>query len=118
MVGRFLLLTTLLVAIATFGGCVTKSDAPSLYVGMSRDRLRAKFGEPLRIEQARAGGEDWYYSFSNPIEFQTSSYQDGSTQSASVSATISNSANGQECPIHLSSEGYVLEPLPRGHIVR
>ena len=119
MVRRSLLLAALLLTITNFAGCVTESnDRPSLFVGMSRDRLRARFGEPLRIEQARAGGEDWYYPFSNPLDVQASSYHDGNSQSDSVSVSLGDSGKRQECPIHLSSEGFVIEPLPTGHIVR
>jgi hypothetical protein len=85
---------------------------------MSRDRLRARFGEPLRIEHGAAGGEDWYYSFSSPLDFQASSYHDLQSKSDSVSVSISDSTGTHERPIHLSREGYVTEPLPGGRIVR
>jgi hypothetical protein len=87
-------------------------------MGMSRDRLKARFGEPLRVENAPAGGEDWFYSFSGPPDVQASSYHDAQSNSDSVSVTISNSTGTQERPIHLSPEGYVIQPLPNGHIVR
>ena len=118
MLRRFLLVTALLLAIVMVGACVTEYDAPTLFVGMSRDRLRARFGEPLRVEHTSAGGEDWYYSFSGPPEVQADSYHDEQSNSGSVSVTISSSTSRQECPVHLSPEGYVIEPLPRGHIVR
>ena len=99
-------------------GCVTDSEVPNLFVGMSRDRLKARFGEPRRVEHAPAGGEDWYYSFSSPPEVQASSYHDEQSKSDSASITISGSTGTQERPVHLSPEGYVIEPLPRGHVVR
>ena len=100
--------------------CVTESDVPHLYTGMSRDRLRAKFGEPHRVEHTPAGGEDWYYAFSNPLQIEGSSYHDEQTRtdSASVGISYTVGADPQERPVHLSPEGYVIEPLPSGHIVR
>jgi hypothetical protein len=118
MVRHFLLLTALLIAGAAFEGCVTESDAPSLFVGMSRDRLRARFGDPLRVEHTADGGEDWYYSFSSPLEVQASSDHDVVSGSDTVSVSVSNSTGTRQCPIHIRPEGYVVAPLPSGHIVR
>jgi hypothetical protein len=117
-VRRFLLLTGLLVATGIFQGCATDSDATTVFVGMSRDRLKVRFGQPHRVEQTPAGGEDWYYSFSRPLELQSGSAHDEQTKSDSVSVTLWDSIGPRECPIHLSAEGYVIEPLPHGHIVR
>ncbi len=118
MARRFLFLILVLVAMSVIAGCVTGSDAPSLYVGMSRDRLRTRFGEPLRVERSAAGGEDWYYPFSGPPDVQASSYHDIQDQSDSVSVTISDASNTHEGAVHLSPDGYVIEPLPRGHLAR
>jgi hypothetical protein len=118
MVRHFLLLTTLLIVGAAFEGCVTESDTPRLFVGMSRDRLKARFGEPLRVVPAAGGGEDWYYRFSGPLEVQASSDHDVVSGSDSVSVSLSNSTSTRECPIHIRPEGYVVAPLPSGHIVR
>jgi hypothetical protein len=107
-----------LLAVLLAAGCATDSDAPHLYVGMSRDRLKARFGEPRRVEHTAAGGEDWYYSFSSPSEVQGSSYRDTQINSVSASLTISGDTGKEERPVHLSSEGYVIEPLPGGHIAR
>jgi len=106
------------VAVLLATGCATDSDVPSLYAGMSRDRLKAKFGEPRRVEHTPTGGEDWYYSFSSSPQVQASSYHDAWSSSDSVSVTISDSPGTEERPVHLSSEGYVIEPLPGGHIAR
>jgi len=118
MVHRFLLLAALLIFGAMLGGCVTDSDAPSLFAGMSRDRLRTRFGEPLRVEHTPGGGEDWYYSFASPLEVQASSDHDVFSGTDSVSVSVSSSTSTRECPIHICPEGYVIEPLPGGHIVR
>ena len=98
--------------------CATDSDAPHLYAGMSRDRLKARFGEPLRVEHTPGGGENWYYSFSSPLELQGSTYHDEQSRSDSVSVTISESTGTQQRPVHLSPDGYVIEPLPTGHLVK
>ena len=87
---------------------------------MSRDRLKSRFGEPVRVERMPSGGEDWYYSFAswrNP-NIEATGYNDGVSGSGSVSVTFSDQNNTQECPIHLSPDGYVIEPLPAGKIVR
>jgi len=99
--------------------CVSDSYSPTLFVGMSRDRLKLHFGEPLRVERTPSGGEDWYYSFASwrNTDVQGSVYHDGASNSGSVSATISDENNIRECPVHLSAEGYVRAPLPAGKII-
>jgi outer membrane protein assembly factor BamE (lipoprotein component of BamABCDE complex) len=118
MVRRFLLLTALLLPLSIFESCVTDSDTSSVFAGMSRDRLKVRLGEPHRVEHTPAGGEDWYYTFSGPLDVQSSACHDDQSRSDSVSVTISDSTSPQEYPIHLSPEGYVIEPLPPGHFVR
>ena len=116
---RFLLFSTLLQTLATLSACVTTSDSPTLYVGMSRDRLKSHFGEPLRVEPTRSGGEDWYYTFTSwSPNIDASTDNDGVSRSASVSMTISDQNSTHDCPVHLSPGGYVVEPLPSGRIVR
>jgi outer membrane protein assembly factor BamE (lipoprotein component of BamABCDE complex) len=115
---HFLFFTSLLLALAALEGCTSVSDSPSLYAGMSRDRLKARFGEPLRVERARSGGEDWYYSFASWLNnVEGNSYNDGATSSASVSVTFSDQNSTKEYPVHLSPDGCVIEPLPVGKIV-
>lgn len=118
---RFFLFSSLLLAMATLGACVSDSnysDAPTLYKGMPRERLKSRFGEPLRVERTRSGGEDWYYLFTywaNNID--ASAEHDPATGAGSLSLTISDQGNPQECPVHLSADGYVTDPLPAGKIV-
>jgi outer membrane protein assembly factor BamE (lipoprotein component of BamABCDE complex) len=106
-------------------GCVTESDPdsypPRLRAGMSREDLRACFGAPLRIEAADGGGENWYYTFivgDIPQANTTTSYDYSGTRTDSISVTLPDTQNKQELPVRLSPEGYVLEPIPDGHIVR
>jgi len=106
------------VAALLLTSCATDSDTPALYVGMSRDRLKARFGEPHRIEHSPTGGEDWYYSFTSPPEFVGTTTHDERNQIDSAGIGISESTGTQERPIHLSPDGYVTKPLPRGHVVR
>jgi outer membrane protein assembly factor BamE (lipoprotein component of BamABCDE complex) len=117
---RFFLFTSLLLVLATLDACVSVSDSPTLFVGMTRDRLKSHFGEPLRVERASSGGEDWYYSFASwrRPDIEASGYNEGTSSSVSVSVTFSDQSNTQDCPIHLSPDGYVLGPLPVGKIVR
>lgn len=99
-------------------GCATDSDTPTLFAGLSRDRLKVKFGEPLRVERLPGGAEDWYYNFSKPWEVESTSHNDGPPDANSGSLAITKSSGTVELPVHISPEGFVTEPLPRGHIVR
>ena len=119
-----LLIFAIFAAVA-LSGCVTDSDTgsyrPRLRVGMSRDDLRACFGKPLRIEAVASGGEDWYYAFASgsaPQVDTSSSYDSSGARTDSVSVSLSDTKTTQECPIHLSSDGYVIEPVPEGDVVR
>jgi hypothetical protein len=88
---------------------------------MTRDDLRACFGEPLHVEPAPSGGEDWYYLFSawSPPEIGGAATRDMFDPNVStVSVTLSSSHGTHESPVHVSGEGYVVEPLPAGKIVR
>ena len=99
-------------------GCATEPKPAAPLLGMSRDELRARCGEPLRIERNDSGGEDWYYRFSrwgNP-EVQASSVPDA--VSSSVAVNLTGTRIVEKCPIHLSPDGYVIAPLPRGKLVR
>ena len=88
---------------------------------MSRDDLKLHFGEPLRVVPDPAGGEDWYYRF---VSWQTTPSSDsgtsvdsgGITSYASVSLEATRDTGEQ--PIHISSEGYVVEPIPAGKAVQ
>jgi len=87
---------------------------------MSRDDIRSHFGEPLRIERVASGGEDWYYSFvswSGPQIDAAASRDPFDPTVSSVSVSVSGTRSTQDCPIHLSADGYVLEPVPNGKIV-
>jgi len=100
------------------GGCATDSDTPALFAGMSRQRLKVKFGEPVRVEHLFGGSEDWYYFFSNPWEVDTTSTHDGPPDADSGSLAIKKTNGKEERPVHISAEGFVTEPLPKGHLVK
>jgi len=106
-------------------GCLTESgtesNPPRLRAGMTRDDLRGCFGKPVRIESAASGGEDWYYDFasgSTPQVDTSTSYDSSGARTGSVSVSVSDTRTTQELPVHLSSDGYVIEPVPEGAIVR
>ncbi len=123
-VGCLKVLWLISLAVVALAGCVTESGPdsyrPRVRVGMSRDDLRAAFGKPLRVEAAAAGGEDWFYAFApadaSPVD-TTTSYDSSGARTDSLSITLPDPRTKQELPIHLSAEGYVIEPLPEGDLV-
>src|SRR5579859_6420260 len=46
-------------------GCesVPETSPVAVRPGMTREQLKARYGEPLRIEPVASGGEDWHYRF-------------------------------------------------------
>jgi hypothetical protein len=91
---------------------------------MSRTELKIMYGEPLRIEANAAGGQDWYYHFysrfkghavSATVSSETD-FQGNTVSSSSESYQLGNDTD--EEPIHLSAEGYVVDPLPSGKVLK
>lgn len=88
---------------------------------MSRDDLKMFFGNPVRVESTANGGEDWYYRFYGWRSDTTS--ESGVNISSGGASTYANSnvelsKDTTEQPVHVSADGYVLEPIPKGKIVR
>ncbi len=103
--------------------CVTAPQEPvrSAHLGMSRDELRFHLGEPLRIEPLAGGGEDWYYRFLSLETAPTGvaeTHEEFGEKTSSVSVGLSFSKHAEERPVHVSSEGYVVEPLPKGKVAK
>jgi outer membrane protein assembly factor BamE (lipoprotein component of BamABCDE complex) len=106
-----------------FAGCVffQKTVDTPVQLGMSRSDLRLHFGEPLRIERTAAGGEDWYYCF---VSWRTHPAADAGTsddfgeKSSYGSVGWQASRYSGEHPIHVSSEGCVVGPLPNGKVLK
>ena len=109
-------------------GCATtiteeSGDIP-VRLGMSRDDLRFYFGEPLRIERTASGREDWYYRFGTRQprvvgESGTVTEFDGQTTYATMEMNLAKGDDDRPLlPIHVSAEGYVIEPLPEGFVSR
>jgi hypothetical protein len=106
-------------------GCATTEDPVTsefaVRVGMSRETLRLRYGEPVRIEKVAGGGEDWYYRFYawkvQPVGESGTSVEYGEKTSY-VSVGISSSKESGERAIHLSAEGLVVRPIPEGKVVR
>ena len=102
-------------------GCdeVPQTSHNSVRLGMSREDLRARFGEPLRIEKAAAGGEDWYYRFiswtTNPAGGPGTT-EAGYEKLSYFSVGWEASRNSEVRPVHLSAEGVVIEPVPDGKV--
>lgn len=106
-------------------GCASFPETSDIAVrsGMSRDDLRRHFGEPLRIEPAASGGEDWYYHFvswSNGPAPESGTTEDfrGGERISTVTVGWQVTRDSDDQPIHVSSEGYVLEPIPNGKVLR
>jgi len=106
-----------------FTGCATGPDATysTVLEGMTRTNLRYNFGEPLRIEPRSGGGEDWYYHFSSWQSQPTGSsgtVDDFGQKTQYASGGLSFSKAVVELPVHLSPDGYVITPLPKGKVVK
>jgi hypothetical protein len=105
------------------GGCATTHEAKysNVLEGMSRNVLRYNFGEPLRIEPGVSGGEDWYYHFvswqSQPTGESGTKDDFGQTTSY-ASAGLTFSEPVVELPVHVSAEGFVVPPIPKGKVVK
>ena len=115
-------LFTLAAGLFLIAGC---ADAPEtsenhLRLGLSREQLRARFGEPLRIESHGANGEDWYYRFvswdRHPTYTEDTSNEFGQRTTTSSVGVQFERADG-ELPVHLSPDGRVIAPLPEGKVV-
>ena len=117
------ILATLISALA-LTGCVDdapRRDGNSVLLGMSRDDLRSRFGEPMRIEAAGPAGEIWYYRFvswSNHPTGSTETVHDFGGQTSSVTVGWQFTHVTEERPVRISSDGYVVEPVPEGKIVQ
>jgi hypothetical protein len=112
-----------LMSLLVVTGCVDAPHPPanSVRLGMTRDDLRSRFGEPLRVESAGPAGENWYYRFvswSNHPTGSTETVHDFGGQTSSVTVGWQFTRVTEERPIHISPDGYVLEPLPEGKIVQ
>ncbi len=109
----------LILALLTLTGCQTNSPDRHLHAGMTREELRADFGEPSRIEPDAPEGEDWYYlirTWSKPAWGGATS-KDDITQVGSVDFTLSRSWTTEQRPVHLSKDGHVIDPVPIGKVV-
>lgn len=88
---------------------------------MTRDELKACFGEPLRVDQPAAGGEDWYYRFSQtpsqPFAGAQTHDEFGQTTIAPPQQ-IQTTQQFVEMPVHLSPDGHVIPPVPQGRVVK
>ena len=117
---RLVLVGTILLVLAGCESTPPTSDI-AVRVGMSREDLRQCFGEPLRVEPAADGAENWYYRFvawrAHPTGESGTSIENGELTAYS-SAGLEFSKDPEEHPIHVSPQGFVVEPLPTGKVVK
>jgi outer membrane protein assembly factor BamE (lipoprotein component of BamABCDE complex) len=111
------------ITLCVFGGCATTHETTysTVLEGMSRNNLRCYFGKPLRIETTAAGGEVWYYRFASWKIHPTSesgTREDFGEKTSYVSVGLSGSKEIEEHPVHISSDGFVVGPLPEGKVVK
>ena len=109
-------------SLCLLAGC---ASAPKRYSsvleGMTRHNLQYWFGQPLRIDHLASGGENWYYRFSS---WQTMPVSESGTRdefgqpTTYVSGGLVFSRRVDELPVHLSPDGYVIPPVPKGKVVK
>ncbi len=116
-------LILLAISLLVLAGCASAPEVADIRVqiGMSREDLRAYFGEPLRIEPGTAGGEDWYYRFigwkARPMG-ESGSREEFGERTSYVTVGLDFSRPIEERPIHVSPAGYVIAPVPKGKVVK
>ena len=111
------------ISLFMFAGCATTHEPAysTVLEGMTRNVLRFNFGESLRIEPRASGGEDWCYRFSSwqtQPTGSTSTSNEFGERTSSVNAGLNFSKQVVERPVHLSSDGFVVPPLPEGKVVK
>ncbi len=111
------------VSLCVFAGCASSPETSDIAVraGMTSSDLKLFFGEPVRVQPGANGGADWYYRFAlwnSHATSESGTTADTSGVNAYVSASLQPSKDTVEEPIHVSSGGYVIEPLPDGKIVK
>ena len=109
-------------SLCLLAGCAsTPKTYSNVLEGMSRNNLRYWFGEPLQVQHLASGGEDWYYRFSSwqskPIG-DSGMKEDYGQQTTIVSGGLTFYQQVDELPVHLSPDGFVISPVPKGKVVK
>jgi hypothetical protein len=112
------ILSLLLALITVLTGCASSSEAPGVRLGMTGEELRTQYGKPIRIERTPSGGEDWYYNYSSWGTPGVRASSVSESPSSSIGVSITSTRHTEQRPIHLSLDGHVIGPLPKGSIVR
>jgi hypothetical protein len=109
-------------ALLLLAGCAETPETSEnhLRLGLSREQLRERFGEPLRIESHGGDGEDWYYYFvswdTHPSQASDAS-NDFGQRTTSGSLGIQFERSSEDLPVRISADGHVIAPLPQGKVV-
>jgi hypothetical protein len=116
-----IILTALSLLLLTGCESPTQTSEIKLRLGMSRDEVKSYYGDPLRIEPAQSEGENWYYHFvswdKHPTE-EAGTREDTAGKTSYVSVGYEFTKNTEERPVHISTNGVVIEPLPEGKVVK
>lgn len=112
-----------IVSSCLFGGCASSPESSDIAVraGMTSSDLKLFFGEPVRVQPGADGGADWYYRFvmwNSHASSESGVTVDANGVNSYSSTMLQPSKDIVEEPVHVSSGGYVIEPLPDGKIVR
>lgn len=112
-----------IVSLCLFAGCESSPETRDIAVrsGMTSGDLKLFFGEPVRVQPGANGGTDWYYRFAvwnGHATAESGTTVDTTGVNSYASGTFQPSKDVVEEPIHVSSLGYVVEPIPEGKIVR
>ena len=119
------LLLPILCAAWLLGGCATAPQPPAaistpVLLGMSQAELLKFFGPPIRRDRLPEGREDWIYHIGSQTQDSKTTTDSkniplGHTYTYSHTSTTTTTTSEQ--PVHLSSSGRVVGPVPEGQVI-
>ncbi|HYF33795.1 MAG TPA: outer membrane protein assembly factor BamE [Prosthecobacter sp.] len=107
----------------TLAACSSSLPTPAMKIGMTKQEVRTLYGEPLRIERQRGGGESWHYQMrvtrSEPRPFTTGSAEyepykrEPSTYTSSAGIEWGDTSQEHSASVDFNAQGRV-EAVPNG----